>query len=109
MWDFSLLGILFHAKEKEKSNMPTRNRIPFLTYHPINHERYTQKDVCLPHSAMKQKELRKAFALDSKKPQNRQNVLLQRIPVLRMHDPRQPQSRRPALHYSDVKTETHRG
>ena len=49
-----------------------------------NHNTHTQDDERLPHPAMKEKELRKAFKPDTKKPPTGRMLLLQCFTVLRM-------------------------
>lgn len=86
LWGFSLIGILFHSREKATLVQGT---IFLPCYHPTNHNTHTQDDECLPHPAMKEKELRKAFKPDTKKPPTGRMLLLQCLTVLRMHDTRQ--------------------
>lgn len=83
MQGFSVTEILSHSKGRKKATLPQRN-IFFPHTSPYDHETHTQNDACHLYAAVKEKELRKFFFLDTKKPQTGRMFTASASLVLRM-------------------------
>lgn len=87
-FDRNTLPLRRRKKKKETLVQGTIFLPSLVTLQTTTHT-HPQDDECLLHPAMKEKELRKAFKLDTKKPPTGRMLLLQCLTALRMHNTRQ--------------------